>query len=121
MSLRVNFRHACDLAENLGQLDRLSSEKERDYKLYSCLPSMGLGLFTDLNLSLGDEAFREGFRSLYLKLRDEEHTEECTGMLRGICYVRQAFVQGASPETAAVVEGVIDKWYSGSPLESSVR
>ena len=42
-------------------------------------------------------------------------------MQRGVCYVRQAFVQGASPETAAVAKGVIDKWYSGSPLESSVR
>ena len=49
------------------------------------------------------------------------HGDATGDLLRGICYVRQAFVHGASPETAAVVEGVIDKWYSGSPLESSVR
>ena len=47
-----DYRAKCDLAENLGQLDQLSSEKVRDDELYSCLPSMGLGLFTDLYLSL---------------------------------------------------------------------
>ena len=39
-----------------------------------------------------------------MTMRDEELDDECTGIERGVCYVRAAFA-AAGP--------VIDRWYHG--------
>ena len=70
-------------------------------------------MFLDLHETLGDEAFRSGFGRLYVAMRDEERDDECTGLELGVCYVRAAFVADAMPDSAALAEPVIARWYYG--------
>ena len=70
-------------------------------------------MYADLYNSLGDEEFRRGFGGLYLKMRNEEHNDECFGVERGLCYARKAFVEDASPGFADTAGEVIDRWYYG--------
>ena len=74
---------------------------------------MGYGLFADLYKRLGDTEFRKGFGSLYTKMSNLEHDDECTGVERGVCYVRKAFVEDASPGFAEAADEVINRWYYG--------
>ena len=111
----------CSLADNLSDLDRLYLEhiesglsKDIIYRS-GCSYFLGRGLFLDLYEALGEEAFRQGFGRLYLTMRGKEHDGECTGLERGVCYVRAAFVTDALPESAALAEPVIVRWYYGSP------
>lgn len=78
-----------------------------------CAAVLGRGLFTELYDTLGDEAFRQGFARLYLTMRDEALYDECAGSERDLCYVMAAFVSEASPESAALAETVITRWYYG--------
>ena len=119
----VQYEASCSLAGNIGDLERLALDltavdavSAQDSIYWSgCMYSLGLGLFMDLYHQLGATTFREGFGSLYLKLKAEEHGE-CTGLERGVCYVKAAFVDDASPAAAAIAEQIIDKWYYGSPI-----
>ena len=71
-------------------------------------------MFLDLYLSLGDEAFRQGFANLYLQLRDGTLRDECAGIDRSACHIKAAFVTGATPENAAIAEAVITRRYYGA-------
>ena len=107
----------CSLADTIGELDQLTYGPDADGDAVwwsGCMYTMGLGLYADLYNSLGDEEFRRGFGGLYLKMRLEEHNDECFGVERGLCYVRKAFVEGASPGFADTAGGVIDRWYYGA-------
>ncbi|MYB77669.1 MAG: M1 family metallopeptidase [Chloroflexi bacterium] len=79
----------------------------------NCPYSLGSGLFKDLYFSLGDDAFRQGFRRLYLATRDRSYRGECVGRTAGICYVGAAFVKNAPPEAAAIAGPIIHRWYYG--------
>ena len=68
--------------------------------VFSCSYSLGERLFMDLYRTLGEDRFRQGFRSLYLASRDRAV---------GIRHVREAF--GADDE---VVQTVVARWYDGS-------
>ena len=106
----------CSLADTLGELDQLTygPSIDEDAVWWSgCSYTMGLGLYADLYNSLGDEEFRRGFGGLYLKMRNEEHNDECFGVERGLCYARKGFVEDASPGFADTAGGVIDRWYYG--------
>ena len=106
----------CSLANTLGELDRLTYGQSVDAQALwwsGCSYTMGLGLYADLYNSLGDEEFRRGFGGLYLKMRNEEHNDECFGVERGLCYARKGFVEDASPGFADTAGGVIDRWYYG--------
>ena len=106
----------CSLADNLSDLEHIESGLSEDIIYRSgCSYALGRGLFLDLYEALGDEAFRQGFGRLYLTMRGKEHDDECTGLERGVCYVRAAFVTDALPESAALAEPVIVRWYYGSP------
>ena len=111
--------HECDLGDTLSDLDLLyqelleSGQSTRILKSSGCAYSLGRGLFLDLHETLGDEAFRRGFGRLYLAMRDDARDEECTGLERGVCYVRAAFVADATPESGALGEPVIVRWYDG--------
>ena len=112
----------CPLADTLGELDALVLERRdaglsvRDvYYSSGCAYSLGRGLFADLYGVLGDDTFRQGFRRLHLTMRDNVHDAECTGIQKGICYVKRAFVTDASPEAALLAEPAINRWYYGSP------
>ena len=111
---------ACGLGDTLSELDRLygefseSGESTSIIRQSGCAYSLGRGLFLDLHQTLGNEPFRRGFGRLCLAMRDEELDDECSGLERGVCYVRAAFVSAAAPDAAALVGPVIDRWYHGS-------
>ena len=112
----------CSLASNLSEWDRLIPENEISENIIywsGCAYTLGRGLFIDLYDNLGDEAFRQGFRKLYITMRDEVYDEKCLGVERGICFVSEAFVVNASTESAAIAEPIIDLWYYGTPNASS--
>ena len=44
---------------------------------------------------------------------DGERDDECSGLERGLCNVRAAFVADAAPESAALAGPVIARWYYG--------
>ncbi len=79
-----------------------------------CLYSLGQRLFLDLYHSLGEGAFREGFRNLYLKRLRSAPDDGCDRHELGICHVRHAFRSVASPGAADKVNGIIARWYDGT-------
>ena len=107
----------CSQAKTLSEHDRLFEERrgsEQYGELGICPYSLGSGLFVDLYHTLGDGWFRQGFRRLYLKLRHDVHIRTCSGVEKGLCYLRAAFVTDADPQAAAAAEPVINRWYYGS-------
>ncbi|MYE45862.1 MAG: hypothetical protein F4X25_03745 [Chloroflexi bacterium] len=107
----------CSFAESIGELDQRVFNPDESFlkNLYRsrCNYTMGLGMFAALYHRLGDDEFRRGFGSLSLKIRNLEHEDQCTGVGTGICYVRKAFVDEASPGFAEAAGEVIDLWYYG--------
>ena len=106
----------CSLADTIGELDQLTYGPDADGDAVwwsGCMYTMGLGLYADLYNSLGDEEFRRGFGGLYLKMRHDEHNDECFGVERSLCYMQKAFVEDASPGFADTAGRVIDRWYYG--------
>ena len=110
----------CSLFDTIGELDQKTYTASPDKSLEggalyrsSCNYNMGYGLFADLYKRLGDTEFRKGFGSLYMKMSNLEHDDECTGVERGVCYVRKAFVEDASPGFAEAADEVINRWYYG--------
>ena len=95
--------HDCSLGDTLSDLDRLYEELSESGRSTGiirgsgCAYSLGRGLFLDLHETLGDEAFRRGFGRLYVAMRDDEWDNKCSGLERGVCYVRAAFVADAMP------------------------
>ena len=85
----------CGYASNIAELEDLDEGIES-----VCEYSLGERLFVDLYLTLGDERFREGFRTLYL-LSELEPV--------GIDQVGEAF---RSYDGAAST--VISRWYDGT-------
>lgn len=107
----------CSLVDTIGEIDQGTYEESFEGGgLYQsgCNYSMGYGIFAALYNELGDTEFRRGFGSLYLKINRLEHDVECSGMERGICYLREAFIEDASPGFANAASAVIDLWYYGN-------
>ena len=120
----------CSRANNLSDLERLTLEHlelgppedviltvglPEDVILTGCHYRLGRGLYIELYETLREEAFRQGFRRLYLAMRGEDHYGVCAGPERGVCYVTAAFVTDALPEPTALAEPVIARWYYGPP------
>ena len=112
----------CDLVENISELDRLYQQAildpdlEEQIYFAGCEYALGRGLFVELYDSLGDANFREGFLRLYLTLRDKALDAQCSGIEKGVCYVRAAFVDHLPAEPASVAGPIIDRWYYGRPF-----
>ncbi len=107
----------CSLVDTIEEIDRKTFDGSLiGQGLYQsgCNYSMGSGIFADLYNRLGDAEFRRGFRSLYLKMSSLEHDDECTWESRGLCYMRKAFVEDASPGFAEDAGEVIDLWFHGN-------
>ena len=107
----------CTLVNTIGELDQGTYDGSLEGKdLYGsgCNYTMGYGLFANLYSRLGNTEFQRGFGSLYLKISNLEHEDECTGAEKGVCYVRKAFVEDAYPGFAEAAGEVIDRWYYGS-------
>ena len=103
----------CDSYSTLRELEEFDVHY-RDF----CNYSMGSAFFFDLYHSLGEDVFREGFAELYLILRADTRTllteRRCTGREFSVCYLKNAFVKDADPESAAIAEPIIDRWYYGA-------
>lgn len=80
---------------------------------FSCNYSLGERLFHDLYRVLGESAFREGFRKLYLLRLQEDRSDECQGTRLTICHVEAAFKSAVSPDETDAVDAVIACWYHG--------
>ena len=86
----------------------------------SCDYYLGSQLFLGLYHALGEETFRQRFRSLYFKSLSDDPTDDCEGTYLDICHVGAAFKAGASAEVVARVDEVIGRWYYGVGPTSSV-
>ena len=115
------FLTECKAVKNISRLDLLYEKALKDRSLRNtifesqCEYALGRGLFNELYDTLGDEQFREGFRRLYLSMYEESLDDRCSGLGKGICYVRAAFIEDATPAAAAKAEPIVTRWYSGTP------
>ena len=88
--------------------------RKRVPRFEQCEYSLGSALFVDLYHSLGEKAFRSGFRKLYLLLKNQEAAELCFGREKSVCYLKHAFVTEAPPGAAAIALPIINRRYYGS-------
>ena len=95
----------CEYTDNIAELERLAA-LGNDY-VFDCNYSLGEGFFLDLYRTLGDQAFREGLRRLYLMALVEDDVDYFEGTLVGISHVADAFQSNAA-------KAVIDHWYHGA-------
>ena len=97
----------CGHADSIAELESLSIS--RGDIAFHCNYSLGERLFADLNLTLGDERFRQGFRALHLASEIEDDVDDRLGTSVGIDHVREAFRSDDGAETP-----VIARWYDGT-------
>lgn len=97
----------CPDADNIALLERLDAAGViYDYR---CNYALGGQFFLEIYETLGDAAFRQGLRNLYLTSRVEDYTDEFDGSPVGIRQIQDAF-----QSDAATVAPIIDKWYHGN-------
>ena len=108
----------CIDVTTLAQQEVLDSVPGTDQ--FICNYYLGERFFIDLYDALGEDTFRQGFSSLYLKRLQDDPTDDCEGIGLGICHVEAAFKTGASGDVADKVDEVIDRWYYGIGAEESV-
>ncbi len=99
--------HPCAYADSIADL--VSLEPERDASEFRCNYALGERLFVGLYDTLGDEEFREGFRSLYLASEVEDDADNHRGTSVDIDHLREAF--GSAGDGA---EAAIARWYDGA-------
>ena len=114
--LRAHKNRDCPSFKSIAELESLDPAVVR-IPGFSCkydLGDLGERMFLDLYHVLGDTAFREGFRRLYILSRSDDPGDDCEdGDDVGICHVEAAFKAGASEEAAEKVDQVIACWYQG--------
>ncbi len=110
----------CASAKTIAELDKLAVHQETwqetvTQNWFRCNYSLGERLFVDLYDTLGEEAFRQGFRNLYWKSLQDDTSDSCGGTDLSICHVIDAFKAGASDDVAAKADEVIARWYGPLP------
>jgi len=97
----------CPAGNNIALLERLDAAGViYDYR---CNYALGGQFFLEIYNTLGNAAFREGLRNLYLASLVEDYSDEFDGSPVGIRQIHDAFhshSDGVSP--------IIDKWYHGT-------
>lgn len=101
--------YPCGYVPNLAALEFLGAAHESD--AFVCNYSLGERIFLDLYRSLGDAAFRQGFRNLYRGSMVEDDTDDLPGTLVGVDELRSALSAAADGGT---VDATIARWYDGS-------
>ena len=97
----------CPDTDNIALLERLDAAGViYDYR---CNYALGGQFFLEIYETLGDAAFRQGLRNLYLTSQVEDYTDEFDGSPVGIRQIQDAF-----QSDAATVAPIIDKWYHGN-------
>ena len=97
----------CAHARNIVELESLKITQ--DSIEYGCNYSLGERLFLDLNRTLGDTQFQQGFRELYIASAARDDTDDDGSVSIGIEHVKQAFLLGEKATNA-----VITRWYEGT-------
>ena len=97
----------CPHARNIAELERLDIAE--DGIEFGCNYSLGERLFLDLNRTLGDTQFRQGFRELYIASAARDDTDDYGSASIGIEHVMQAFRLGE-----IATNTVITRWYDGT-------
>ena len=99
-------------ASNIAELEQPQSRGPVRPYLSWADAFLGERIFADLYRNLGDDAFRAGFRKLYVMSK---------GVKAGMRDLRDAF-KAASPEAAAIIDTITARWYDGSePYDMSFR
>ena len=96
----------CAYADSISALERLAPTRSDD--AFDCNYALGERFFLSLYRSIGDAAFREGFRNLYLAAQVEDDADDYACAAVGINHIRAAF-RGR----AAGVNDAIARWYDG--------
>ena len=110
----------CASAETIAELESIAERLETwtetvQANWFRCNYSLGEQIFLDLYNSLGEDTFRQGFRSLYLKSQVEDYSDDCEGRDLGICHLVAAFKADVSEADAAKVDEVVARWYGLLP------
>lgn len=96
----------CPAGDNIALLERLDAAGViYDYR---CNYALGGQFFLEIYDTLGDAAFREGLRNLYLASLVEDYADEFDGSPVGIRQIHDAFHSHSD-----AVSPIIDKWYHG--------
>ncbi len=104
----------CAAAKTIGELEAMDPDA-LGTRGFNCNYSLGEQIFLDLYHSLGEETFRQGFRSLYLKSQAEDYSDDCEGTELGICHLVAAFKADVSEAQAAKVDEIVARWYGPLP------
>ena len=97
----------CSAGDNIALLERLDAAGV--IYDYQCNYALGGQFFLELYNTLGDAAFREGLRNLYLASLVEDYADEFDGSPVGIRQIQDAFQSHAT-----TVAPLINKWYHGT-------
>ena len=103
----------CNELSTLAQLEKLETSPDDDHFL--CNYEFGVRLFVELHDTLGEKAFRQGFRNPYLKSRQDDPEDDCDGTYVGVCHLLAAFKAGVSDDVAAKVDEIIARRYGPVP------
>ena len=119
------FKQSCGPAKTIQEQEQLRNDIRAGLVTApdgwtQCDYYLGERFFVDLYLAMGEEDFRPGLRSLYLKSQRDDPNDDCEGTDLTICHVEAAFKAGASEEVVAKVDEVIYRWYYGIVAEESV-
>ena len=106
----------CDQAANIHEM--LNHPEYQSWG-YLCGPILGEGMFIDLYLAMGDEAFRKAFKQLQVWWNDQALYVRCfSAPDSGLCYVDTAFLDGLTPglteADVRLARPVINRHYYGS-------
>ena len=75
-------------------------------------------MFLELYDGLGDTAFRQGLRNLYLMSAEDVaawyRPGECGGIDAALCHLKEAFFTGMTPEQRAIADEIITRRYFGA-------
>ena len=86
---------SCGLANIIADLVRVEVDSNVIYSS-ACNYILGRGMFLELYDSLGDSAFRQGFRNLHLMSAGEVpawfRQDECAGRDAGLCYLKATLI-----------------------------
>ncbi len=105
-AVAIDYIH-CPAGDNIALLERLDAAGViYDYR---CNYALGSQFFLELYNTLGDAAFRQGLRNLYLTSLIEDYVDEFDGSPVGIRQIQDAF----QPHYAAVAP-LVDQWYHGA-------
>ena len=97
----------CPAGDNIALLERLDAAGViYDYR---CNYALGGQFFLEIYNTLGDAAFREGLRNLYLASLVEDYADEFDGSPVGIRQIHDAFQSHSD-----AVAPIINKWYHGT-------